>query len=475
MVLFLYSRVWPFPPIFTFPNFNVEIASDIYGGIPLVFLFGAISSLTLFTLTLHLGARRKATRKIHRIDYYTTAIITLLALSLVAILLIHFRYYWFAHVTLVPITCLCALYLWATTAVRFSAGTFLSTMFWVRAFRVMPRKGFFKNFVAVVTGGATLFFTWGGIWFIVYATTNVFSVDSEPIWWAERFFFSLCLPALIIVLIRILCGDIIRLSDEKDREAESRLNAERFRAELITNVTHDLRTPLTSIINYVDLIGKLDIDHAELREYVDVLNRKSDRLKKLIGDIMDASKASTGNLPVRFEVIDLAELTGQVAGDYDDAFSASDLTYINNNPEGKVMIRTDGALLYRVLENLFSNISKYAMTGTRVYVDIETFGGHGHGDKHKNRHGYATLRLRNISREPLNITPDELTRQFVRGETSRTTDGNGLGLYIANCLTTLMEGQFKIGISGDLFETTLVFPLGEADAAGQDENPSLRA
>jgi signal transduction histidine kinase len=450
--------------------------------------------VVLFTLTLRIGARRKAAQKIHRIDYYTTTIIALLALSLVAILLIHFRYYWFAHVTLVPIACLCALYLWATTVVRLSAGTFLSTMFWVRAFRVMPRKGFFSIFVAVITGGATLFFVWSGIWFMSDATAYVFSVDSEPVWWAERFFVSLCLPAAIIIIIRILCGDIIRLSDEKDREAESRLSAERFRAELITNVTHDLRTPLTSIINYVDLIGKLGIDHAELREYVDVLNRKSDRLKKLIGDIMDASKASTGNLPVRFEVIDLAELTGQVAGDYDDAFSASGLTYVNNNPEGKVMIRTDGALLYRVLENLFSNIAKYAMAGTRVYVDIETSGGlgggrgsggagtdsdgsgygHGyergdaHGYQHGGGHGYAhgdaTLRLRNISREPLNITPDELTRQFVRGETSRTTDGNGLGLYIANCLTTLMEGQFKIDISGDLFETTLVFPAGEADA-----------
>jgi signal transduction histidine kinase len=248
------------------------------------------------------------------------------------------------------------------------------------------------------------------------------------------------------MVISVLCRSIIRLTADREKVVEEKLAAERFRTELITNVTHDIRTPLTSIINYVDLIDKLEIEDTALQEYVLVLQNKTVRLKSLVNDLLDASKASTGTMEVTLELLDLSELMGQVVGDFDDAMRAADLTYVNPYADHPVFILADGSLLWRVLENLFANIVKYAMPGTRVYVEI------GEGEQS------VTLTLKNTSKDKLNIPPSELLQQFARGDQARTAEGNGLGLYIAERLIDLMGAHLTLTINADLFEVRLVFP-----------------
>lgn len=227
---------------------------------------------------------------------------------------------------------------------------------------------------------------------------------------------------------------------------EERMKSERFRTELITNVSHDIKTPLTSIINYVDLIKKEGVTDPVLQEYVEVLDRQSLRLKKLIEDLMEASKASTGNLPVNLEVCDATVMLSQVVGEFAGRAEANNLELVVDCPEPPVTIMADGRHLWRVLDNLMSNVCKYAMPGTRVYINLEVF------------HGMVIMTFRNISKSPLNISSDELMERFVRGDSSRNTEGSGLGLNIAQSLTSLMNGNMAIQIDGDLFKAIVSFP-----------------
>ena len=227
---------------------------------------------------------------------------------------------------------------------------------------------------------------------------------------------------------------------------EERMKSERFRTELITNVSHDIKTPLTSIINYVDLIKKEGVTDPVLQEYVEVLDRQSLRLKKLIEDLMEASKASTGNLSVNLEVCDATVMLSQVVGEFAGRAEANNLELVVDCPEPPVTIMADGRHLWRVLDNLMSNVCKYAMPGTRVYINLEVF------------HGMVIMTFRNISKSPLNISSDELMERFVRGDSSRNTEGSGLGLNIAQSLTSLMNGNMAIQIDGDLFKAIVSFP-----------------
>ena len=226
---------------------------------------------------------------------------------------------------------------------------------------------------------------------------------------------------------------------------EERTKSERFRTELITNVSHDIKTPLTSIINYVDLMKKEEISDETLLEYMAVLDRQSARLKKLIEDLMEASKASTGNLPVELAVCDTAVMLSQVVGEFEDRAKANGLELIVTEPETPACIMADGRHLWRILDNLMSNICKYAMPGTRVYIDLEVF------------HGMVIMTFRNISVERLNISSAELMERFVRGDSSRNTEGSGLGLSIAQNLAALMNGNMAIQIDGDLFKAIVSF------------------
>ncbi|MGN0450721.1 MAG: histidine kinase dimerization/phospho-acceptor domain-containing protein [Acutalibacteraceae bacterium] len=224
-----------------------------------------------------------------------------------------------------------------------------------------------------------------------------------------------------------------------------KMKSERFKTELITNVSHDIKTPLTSIINYVDLIKREEPENENIKEYIDVLDRQSSRLKKLIEDLMEASKASTGNLAVNLTVCEAGVLLSQTVGEFDERLKAAGLTPVVNIPETPVKIMADGRHLWRVFDNLMNNICKYSQVGTRVYLDVSE------------REGKAQITFRNISKYELNITGEELTERFVRGDKSRNTEGSGLGLSISKSLTELQNGSLKIDIDGDLFKVTLTF------------------
>lgn len=228
---------------------------------------------------------------------------------------------------------------------------------------------------------------------------------------------------------------------------EDRLKSERMKTELITNVSHDIKTPLTSIINYADLIGKEKVKNKKINEYTEVLLRQSERLKRLIDDLVEASKASTGNLEVDLMPCDAATFVEQTAGEYQDRLKECDLTLVTSMPEEELRIMADGRRMYRIFDNLMNNICKYAQSGTRVYLTLEK-----NGDD-------ALFVFKNTSREQLNISEDELMERFTRGDQSRNTEGNGLGLSIAKSMAELQGGSLKIVIDGDLFKANLSFPI----------------
>ena len=239
--------------------------------------------------------------------------------------------------------------------------------------------------------------------------------------------------------------DLNALADAAKLAAEQQLKSERMKTELITNVSHDIKTPLTSIINYVDLLEKPHTE-AEQQQYLEVLSRQSLRLKKLIEDLMDMSKATTGNMNVEITRLDAAETVNQALGEFADKLTAAALTPVFRQPEDPVYMNADGRLVWRVLSNLLSNTVKYALPGTRVYVDV------------CQGRDNVQISLKNISREPLNISAEELTERFVRGDVSRNTEGSGLGLNIAQSLMELQKGSLELLVDGDLFKVTLTFP-----------------
>ncbi len=227
--------------------------------------------------------------------------------------------------------------------------------------------------------------------------------------------------------------------------AERQLRSERMKTELITNVSHDIKTPLTSIINYVDLLKKPHSPEED-QQYLEVLDRQSQRLKKLIEDLMDMSKASTGNMNVELSRMDAAETLNQVLGEFSDKLERVGLSPVFRAPEDPVFMLADGKLVWRVMSNLLSNAVKYAMPNTRLYVDLMEI---------ENR---VIISMKNISREELNVRADELLERFVRGDLSRNTEGSGLGLNIAQSLMELQKGQLQLLVDGDLFKVTLIFP-----------------
>lgn len=232
---------------------------------------------------------------------------------------------------------------------------------------------------------------------------------------------------------------------------EEKMKSERFRTELITNVSHDIKTPLTSIINYVDLIKKEPTESETMREYIEVLDRQSNRLKKLIEDLMEASKASTGNLPVNPEVCDATVVLTQIVGEFSERAEKNQLEMVVECPQPPVEIYVDGRHLWRIIDNLMGNICKYAQPGTRVYITLEKF------------HGMVIMTFRNISKDRLKMTSEELFGRFVRGDSSRNTEGHGLGLSIAKSLTELMHGNLAVQIDGDLFKVILSFEEYQED------------
>lgn len=230
---------------------------------------------------------------------------------------------------------------------------------------------------------------------------------------------------------------------------EASIKSERMKTELITNVSHDIKTPLTSIINYVDLLKKENIKNEKAKEYLEVLEVKSQRLKKLIEDLIEASKASSGNIKLEKQLININELIKQVTGEFEDKFKNKNLEVIIDYLKEDVKILADNRYIYRIIENLYSNISKYALENSRVYVDIKKYD------------SKVNIAIKNISKERLNISEEELMQRFVRGDSSRNTEGSGLGLSIATSLTELQGGKFNIYLDGDLFKVVLEFEISE--------------
>ena len=250
---------------------------------------------------------------------------------------------------------------------------------------------------------------------------------------------------LLIGSFREFAGELNGLADVAVVAAQKQLKSERMKTELITNVSHDIKTPLTSIINYVDLLEKPHTPE-EQEVYLEVLSRQSQSLKKLIEDLMEMSKASTGNMAVDITTVDAVEAVNQALGEFADKLSKADLIPVLRHSEERLPILADGRLLWRVLSNLLSNAVKYALPGTRLYLDVA-----GVDDK-------VIISMKNISREELNVSADELLERFVRGDASRNTEGSGLGLNIAQSLMELQKGSLQILVDGDLFKVTLILP-----------------
>ena len=253
---------------------------------------------------------------------------------------------------------------------------------------------------------------------------------------------------------KYLIGDFKRYGQELndvqsglEQAVQEQMKAEHLKTELITNVSHDIKTPLTSIVNYVDLLKKEDMPSPAAREYVDVLDRQSKRLKKLTEDLVEASKASSGALNVELQPTDVNVLLSQIEGEYQERLAACHLTLVTQPPAPGTMIQADSRLLSRVMDNLVSNVCKYALENTRVYVTAAV------------RDGQAVISFKNVSRDELNISPDELMERFVRGDASRHSEGSGLGLSIARSLVQLQGGTFALSIDADLFRADIVFPL----------------
>ena len=239
-------------------------------------------------------------------------------------------------------------------------------------------------------------------------------------------------------------GELNGLGDVVKVAAQKQVKSERMKTELITNVSHDIKTPLTSIINYVDLMEKPHSPEEET-QYLEVLSRQSQSLKKLIDDLMEMSKANSGNLNVELTTVDLVEAVKQALGEYADKLEKAGLQPVFRHHQEQTFIHADGRLVWRVLSNLLSNAVKYAMPGTRVYVDLVRKGSN------------VTLSVKNMSREELNISAEELMERFVRGDASRNTEGSGLGLNIARSLMEVQNGTMELTVDGDLFKVMLVF------------------
>lgn len=233
------------------------------------------------------------------------------------------------------------------------------------------------------------------------------------------------------------------------RAVNERMRSERFKTELITNVSHDLKTPLTSIVTYIDLLQKEEIPGEQAREYVETIARQSAKLKKLTEDLIEASKASSGAMSVNLERVNVSELLRQSAAEYSERMMAAGIAAVINLPEDDMYITADGRLLWRVVDNLLLNICRHGMSGTRAYIGAEK------------REESTVISFKNISAKELNIRPEELLERFVQGDESRSTEGSGLGLSIAQSLTELMKGKMQLYLDGDLFKVELIFPKEE--------------
>lgn len=252
-----------------------------------------------------------------------------------------------------------------------------------------------------------------------------------------------------LIFFKDFARNLISIENGLNKAIDKAVKSERMRSELITNVSHDLKSPLTSIINYVDLLDNSNISNEKSKLYLGILKERSQRLKILIEDLFEASKAASGTLEMHMEYLDPVALIRQTLGEFDDKIKTSNLNFIKRIPESKLSMYADGNKAFRIFQNLISNIIKYSLQGTRVYIDVTEV------------NEYISITFKNISKYPLNFTEEEILERFKRGDSSRTTEGSGLGLSIAKSLTELQGGLFKLSFDGDLFKVTILFKKTE--------------
>lgn len=245
---------------------------------------------------------------------------------------------------------------------------------------------------------------------------------------------------------RQIAEEINAIGEGLEAALEKSMRSERLKTDLITNVSHDIKTPLTSIINYVELLKQENFEDPKIRRYIEILEQKSQRLKTLTEDVVEASKVSSGNITLEYMNINLVEMIQQTSGEFQEKFEKRGLKEVLNLSESEAFIYVDGRRTWRILENVYNNAAKYAMEGTRIYADLTA-------DEQK-----VIFSLKNVSEQPLNISADELTERFIRGDISRSTEGSGLGLSIAKTLTEMQGGKFELYLDGDLFKVTITFP-----------------
>lgn len=305
------------------------------------------------------------------------------------------------------------------------------------AFQCAPREDIWVAYIWVVGGGVSLFLCWT-VWQLQKLKKAGQALVSGD-------FNSKTRTDWMLPEIKEHGENLNSLANGLSVALEQRMRSERLKTELITNVSHDIKTPLTSIINYVDLLQK---EHTEEQgqEYLAVLDRQAKRLKKLTEDLLEASKASTGNISAALAPCNLHEFLNQILGEYEGRLSDAGLTLVTKVTGEELSVMADGKLLWRILDNLLGNTCKYALSGTRVYLDVYP------------QDSDAVIAVKNISSEPLNISADELMERFVRGDSSRSTEGSGLGLSIARSLTELQHGSFRLEVDGDLFKATITLP-----------------
>ncbi len=357
-----------------------------------------------------------------------------------------------------------------TTAIRIKSGTFWSSFGIVRLFRSI--FSLFRHRTGSCIAAAAAATVLGIFNAVAFATRSVLIIPAIGLDLLALLFILYCMYSYFTLhqhLVQIeqgdftprrylipLAGDFLRfdtelntLTDTVSTMVAEQIKAERMRTELITNVSHDLKTPLTSIVNYVDLLSREPMQSETAGEYLDVLRRQAARLKKLTTDLVDASKASTGNIAVEMQVTNVQVLLGQFSGEYDERLRERGLELVMHMPELPVCILADGRLSWRIFDNLLNNACKYAMSGTRIYLDVNA------GEQE------VCISMKNVSAAPLNISPDELMERFVRGDASRHTEGSGLGLSIARDLAALQGGTLTLSVDGDLFKASLQFPRYE--------------
>jgi len=336
----------------------------------------------------------------------------------------------------------------AELTARLRDKSFRRHLYWITFFqkhRIWTPLGFTTALLLTTNLLFLIFLSPATAFLFNYRLSFIIGFHFTPPWSFVNFAsFLRIVAALTIAGLTYFITYLINIATQYDKANEEKIKSERFKSELITNVSHDIRTPLTSIINYVDLL-KSEPLAGKPKEYISILDRKSARLKVLIDDLMSASKASTGNVSVNLDTVNLSELVGQVSGEVEEQFTQRDLTLVLRQPDAPIFVHTDSRHLWRVLENLFVNVSKYALAETRVFAELAQ------------REDDVIFTLKNISQTPIDISGNELTEQFIRGDMARESEGSGLGLYIAKSLVELMNGTLAIRTSGDLFEVEILF------------------